>query len=419
MVDKQKRLIVFTYFFPFSSRGDNAFLQTEIPYLCKEFDEVIIVPQVIAGKLNALPENVVVETGFANTMDRTWQHMLAVIPCLFNRKFWQAFFTAPLNKTDLVGYGRLIMATFRAKTTQKWIEQWINANNFDLEDTLFYTYWLSNVTTGLTWAIPRLPRLKIISRAHRADLYAELYSSPFIPYQADTLKKILKLYTISEHGKNYIDNNYPWFSNRCEVSRLGVQGHGPGKGPSPDGILRITSCSYMIPVKRIDLILKALTIFAEQAPGQKVEWVHIGNGPMWNNIMQLSKKLPGSICPRFLGHLPNEQVLRYFQTNYIDVFINVSASEGIPVSIMESFSFGVPVIATTVGGTTEIVSNENGILLSPDCSPAGIANALKRISSDRLKLQAIVQKCRSCWQDRYDSNKNYPVFAHSIRRFVD
>ncbi|MFR4320263.1 MAG: glycosyltransferase [Blautia massiliensis (ex Durand et al. 2017)] len=45
--------------------------------------------------------------------------------------------------------------------------------------------------------------------------------------------------------------------------------------------------------------------------------------------------------------------------------MNVSSSEGIPVSIMEATSFGIPGIATDAGGTKEIIRDkENGVLLS-------------------------------------------------------
>ena len=59
------------------------------------------------------------------------------------------------------------------------------------------------------------------------------------------------------------------------------------------------------------------------------------------------------------------------------MFINVSSTEGIPVSIMEAMSFGIPVIATAVGGTPEIVNNENGYLLSKDPSAKELAEVIQ------------------------------------------
>ena len=50
----------------------------------------------------------------------------------------------------------------------------------------------------------------------------------------------------------------------------------------------------------------------------------------------------------------------------MDYFINLSDSEGIPVSIMEAMSVGIPIIARDVGGNREIVTNNNGCLLEGD-----------------------------------------------------
>jgi len=46
--------------------------------------------------------------------------------------------------------------------------------------------------------------------------------------------------------------------------------------------------------------------------------------------------------------------------------MNLSETEGIPVSIMEAQSAGVPILATNLGGTSEIVNNENGFLVEKD-----------------------------------------------------
>ena len=70
------------------------------------------------------------------------------------------------------------------------------------------------------------------------------------------------------------------------------------------------------------------------------------------------------------GYVPIEQIMNYYRENPVDVIVNVSESEGgSPVSIMEALSCGIPAIATAVGGNPEIVSEQNGILLSANPSP--------------------------------------------------
>ncbi|NJK95527.1 MAG: glycosyltransferase [Bacteroidales bacterium] len=57
------------------------------------------------------------------------------------------------------------------------------------------------------------------------------------------------------------------------------------------------------------------------------------------------------------------------------MFLNTSLSEGVPVSVMEALSFGLPVIATDVGGTGELINDEVGMLINPEISPALLMSA--------------------------------------------
>jgi len=65
-----------------------------------------------------------------------------------------------------------------------------------------------------------------------------------------------------------------------------------------------------------------------------------------------------------------------------DVFALPSVSEGMPIAIMEAMAFGLPVVATAVDGTPEVVFNgETGILVPPR-SPARLAQALAALIED-------------------------------------
>lgn len=51
--------------------------------------------------------------------------------------------------------------------------------------------------------------------------------------------------------------------------------------------------------------------------------------------------------------------------NWADVFILPSHNEGLPISILEAMSYGMPIISTPVGGIPEVIDNHNGILVTP------------------------------------------------------
>jgi glycosyltransferase involved in cell wall biosynthesis len=66
----------------------------------------------------------------------------------------------------------------------------------------------------------------------------------------------------------------------------------------------------------------------------------------------------------FVGELGHAGVMKALKE--ADIFVNQSYSEGLPTSVMEAASVGLPIIATDVGGTREIITHdESGLLYEP------------------------------------------------------
>jgi glycosyltransferase involved in cell wall biosynthesis len=129
-----------------------------------------------------------------------------------------------------------------------------------------------------------------------------------------------------------------------------------------------------------------------------------------------AKKLPtGSF--EFLGYLSNEKVLDvYFQYD-VDFFINLSDSEGIPVSIMEAMSIGIPVIARDVGGTREIVNPTNGLILKEPLEEnfdEKIIEFMKYRLDNIEYYKQLSNNCLKIWEDKYNLEKNNEMFIKKI-----
>jgi len=95
--------------------------------------------------------------------------------------------------------------------------------------------------------------------------------------------------------------------------------------------------------------------------------------------------------------------------------MNVSVTEGTPVAVMEAISCGIPVMATAVGGNPEIVSEQNGRLLSPNPTPDEIAEAILSIL-DNPDLAIEKRKgSRQVWQEKYNASQNFQAFADRLK----
>lgn len=94
----------------------------------------------------------------------------------------------------------------------------------------------------------------------------------------------------------------------------------------------------------------------------------------------------------------------------------MSSSEGIPVSIMEATSFGIPTVALNVGGVGEIVNERNGMLLGQVATPREIAVAITSI--DNKNSVQFRRQVKEVWDERYNADKNYVQFQAMLATFL-
>lgn len=114
----------------------------------------------------------------------------------------------------------------------------------------------------------------------------------------------------------------------------------------------------------------------------------------------------------FVGQVEPQDVRTWLGSHEVDALVNVSASEGLPVALMEAASFGIPMIATAVGGSPEIVDDSCGRLLPADPSVEEVARVLAdfaRLSVD--ERDRIRDASRARWASRFSADTNYEEFG--------
>jgi glycosyltransferase involved in cell wall biosynthesis len=282
---------------------------------------------------------------------------------------------------------------------------------------IFYSYWFDHTAAGLAMMKQEFPATKVVSRAHGYDIYEEYYYPYYWPYRRETLNALDVLFFASEAGQKYFCEHYPEYVSKFETAHLGTKDPGFVSKPSSDDIFRVVSCAHIVPVKRLDLLLDGIAAAARSRPEQKFEWIHFGDGAGKKSLeRKVTRKFPPNARGQLLGGVPNHEIMGHYKDHPVDVFVNVSSTEGgAPVAIQEAISCGIPIIATLVGGNPEVVSEKNGILLKPDPTPQQIATALLRIWDNPSLAAEMRKESRRVWQTGYNAEVNFRAFAERLK----
>jgi len=152
-----------------------------------------------------------------------------------------------------------------------------------------------------------------------------------------------------------------------------------------------------------------------RASGIDARWTHLGDGPQMDTLREEVAVHRVTDAVTLLGHVDNTQVMATQRDLKPSVFVNLSSSEGLPVSMMEVASLGIPIIATGVGGVGEIVSSDNGHLLPAEFTDAQASDALvqlARLSED--EYQQVCQASRQVWEAKFRASVVYPEFCREV-----
>lgn len=157
-------------------------------------------------------------------------------------------------------------------------------------------------------------------------------------------------------------------------------------------------------------VIEALSLLTEE----KRKMFHlevIGSGPDLSYCKELVKKENLSEIVTFEGGVPNVKVYKYLAMS--DIFVLLSENEGLPISIIEAMRAGLAIISTNVSGIPELISNNNGLLISPE------ATQLAYILNDAEKYDWTLmgQNSRLLFEKKFTFDRmkvDYENMIHSI-----
>lgn len=274
------------------------------------------------------------------------------------------------------------------------------------------------------WAVGKFkknyPQIKAYSLAHSFEIDPLKNNFVDLTFNEWKHRYLDRIFFISNKMRDIYNETTHYkfatkYAKQMQVSYLGCIKRFEGLNPIKDKQkIRIVSCSYVHPVKRIDLIMETL----KEWTNCSIEWIHMGNGILLEEMQERAVKVMKENCNitiDFKGYVSNEDVQKYYTEEQVDIFINLSSSEGVPVAIMEAIAYGIPVIATDVGGVSEIIDKKHGILLSSDAKAEEIKKELEKFI-ERYKCDAknMRNSAHEFWKYRFDAKKNYVSFFNNI-----
>jgi glycosyltransferase involved in cell wall biosynthesis len=205
---------------------------------------------------------------------------------------------------------------------------------------------------------------------------------------------------------NGVDQNFFYPMNK-EKSRdkLGL----------PENKMLILTVRRLVYKNGLDTLIKSASLLARDFPN--LLFIVIGNGPDRKFIANRIRQLGVNDNVRLAGFVPEELLPLYY--NAADYFVIPSSSgEGLPMVLLEAMACGLPVIATTVGGTPEIIKDMvNGALVPPRNQEA-LAQAISKLLSLKKESQAIRIENRKTVEANFNWDKNLCQLIEIYEEFL-
>jgi len=335
-----------------------------------------------------------------------------------------------------------IVVTNRIDTPKHYVVDGINVECYESLNTGF--------RLGIPYSIPTVTSLEIFLKAVKsskivhahghpyltsliAAKLAKRYSKPFVLTQhntfieydsifdnierlndlavgKETLKEADKIIAVSNATKNYV-LSLGAKPEKVKVLRNGVDlvRFRPlaGKREEMRRKLGISQNSIVVLTVRrlvykngIDTLIESANIAVKKNP--KIVFLVVGKGPDLNKVQMKINQLGIENNFRPTGFVTDEDLPFYY--NAADFFALPSKSgEGLPLVALEAMACGLPVIATDVGGISEILMEDYGKLVPPN-QPELLAKAVLEFCSVDLSSRKL--EIRAVMEEKYSWDKN-------------
>ena len=184
------------------------------------------------------------------------------------------------------------------------------------------------------------------------------------------------------------------------------------EGVLQDGDVAIGHVGRISREKGVVQLVEAFKRVVAEFPSSRL--IIAGDGPDIERVRRAAAALGPPARVVFLGYREDIEAVY----GALDLFVLNSTTEGLPNAILEAMAFGVPVVATAVGGTPELVRNRETGLLIPPSDPAALAAAIGSVLREKDAATERVRRARELIEREFDMVRLSHFVNEAYRRVV-
>ena len=227
-----------------------------------------------------------------------------------------------------------------------------------------------------------------------------------------SIKKSDIVVTPSQHLKNFILNL--GFKNKIEIINNGVFIPEENTNIFTNDQINITIVSRLVSHKNIEKIIKAISDLNSPLINLNI----IGDGPELNQLQKISLESNNKDNIIFHGKLNRDEINHIFLNS--DIYIQASNYEGLPHSLLEAMSYGIPVLCTPVGECKEILGNEDrGYVLDLPVSKDNIKSKINEIVNEKNVATIKGQDGRDFISEKYNLANTFNLYKNLFIKLLE
>ena len=227
-----------------------------------------------------------------------------------------------------------------------------------------------------------------------------------------SIKKSDIVVTPSKHLKNFILNL--GFKNKIEIINNGVFIPEENTNIFTNDQINITIVSRLVSHKNIKKIIRAISDLNDPLVYLNI----IGDGPELNQLQKISLESNNRDNIIFHGKLNRDDINHIFLKS--DIYIQASNYEGLPHSLLEAMSYGIPVLCTPVGECKEILGNEDrGYMLDLPVSKNNIISKISQIIGEKNIANKKGERGRDFINENYNLTNSFNLYKNLFTRLLE